>query len=121
MAYIVLISIIGSSLWVYIDALRIGVHKTGDAPKTLRLHVDMEPVDWLISCLLLWAIAFPVYLFKRRGFIKRFCPLRSRSILPPSEPVEYFYEQLRNLSRLKSEGRISDEEFCLRRREVLGL
>lgn len=55
-----IIVILGTSIWVFIDARNIGVKKgliTGIA--------NMSPVMWLISCLFLWIIAFPIYLIKR--------------------------------------------------------
>lgn len=57
--------ILCSSIWVFIDAKNIGVKKglvTGMA--------DMGPVMWLVGCLLLWIVAFPLYLIKRPDFIK---------------------------------------------------
>jgi hypothetical protein len=121
MGFAILASIIGTSLWVYFDARWIGVYRTGEPHKVFQLSLDMEPVDWLISCLLLWVVAFPAYLLKRPGFIKQFPKSRARSTPPPVEPVEYFYEQLRNLSKLRQEGHITEKEFSLKRKEVLGL
>jgi len=57
--------IISTSIWVFIDAKKIGVKKgliTGIA--------DMNPGMWLVACLLLWIVAFPIYLFKRSTFKK---------------------------------------------------
>lgn len=120
MGFAFLAAIIGTSLWVYFDAKWIGVYRTGEPHKLWQLSLDMEPVDWLISCVLLWGVAFPAYLVKRPGFIKRFHKKRTRST-PPTEPVEYFYEQLRTLSKLRQQGLITDKEFSLKRKEVLGL
>lgn len=113
--------ILSSSIWVYFDANKLGVRATGEKPKRFRFHADMEPVDWAVAFLLLWFIAFPAYLVLRRGYAKKFKQLRSCAALPPREPVEYFYEQIRNLSKLKSKGLITEEEFSLKRKEVLGL
>lgn len=60
-----LLLVVGTSIWVYFDAKNIGVKKglvTGLA--------DLNPGGWLIVCLLLWFIAFPVYLIKR-GDLKK--------------------------------------------------
>ena len=121
MGIVILAAIVATSLWVYLDARWIGVYCTGEPRRLLHLSLDMEPVDWLISCLLLWAIAFPAYLCKRREFLKRFHQMRSPKTSPPVAPVEYFYEQLQNLSKLRKQGLITDKEASLKRKEVLGL
>jgi hypothetical protein len=59
------IVIIATSIWVFVDAKKIGVRKgliTGIA--------NMNPGTWLIACLFLWIISFPIYLIKRSDFIK---------------------------------------------------
>lgn len=121
MTFIFCTLIISTSIWVYFDANRLGVRATGAKPRWFHFHADMEPVDWVVSFLLLWFVAFPAYLILRPGYSRQFRRLRERSNLPPTAPVEYFYEQIRNLSALKSEGVITEEEFSLKRREVLGL
>jgi hypothetical protein len=121
MGFVILASIIGTSLWVYFDAKWIGIYRTGEPHRIFELSLDMEPVDWLISCVLLWLVAFPAYLLKRPGFIKKFHRTHSSLTPPPVEPVEYFYEQLRNLSKLRQQGLITEKEFSLKRKEVLGL
>ena len=121
MPFIFCALIVATSIWVYFDANRLGVRATGAKPRWFRLHADMEPVDWAVSFLLLWFIALPAYLILRPRYAREFRRLRERSNLPPTEPVEYFYEQIRKLSTLKSEGVITEEEFSLKRREVLGL
>ena len=57
------ILIIGTSIWVLVDAKTIGVKKgqiTGIA--------NMGPVSWFFGCLFLWILAFPLYLAKRPEF-----------------------------------------------------
>lgn len=52
--------VIVTSIWVFVDARKIGVRKglvTGLA--------DLSPAGWLVACLLLWVVAFPLYLVKR--------------------------------------------------------
>ncbi len=112
--------ILSTGIWVYFDATRLGVRATGEKPKRFHFHADMEPVDWTVAFLLLWFIACPAYLILRPGYVKKYQQRRSTT-LPPRQPVEYFYEQIRNLSKLKSKGLISEEEFSLKRKEVLGL
>ncbi|HVV70284.1 MAG TPA: SHOCT domain-containing protein [Verrucomicrobiae bacterium] len=113
--------IVSTSVWVYLDATRLGVRPSGAKPRWFSFHADMEPVDWAVSFLLLWFVAFPAYLLLRPKYVRDFRRVCKRSSPPRTEPVEYFYEQIRNLSTLKSKGLITEEEFSLRRREVLGL
>lgn len=54
----VTILIVVSALWVAFDAYRLGV-KRGSG------FSDMGPVGWCFACLLLWIVAFPMYLVKR--------------------------------------------------------
>ena len=57
--------VIGSSIWVFIDANSIGVKKG-----QIKGVADMGAGGWLLACLLLWIIAFPLYLSKRSEFIR---------------------------------------------------
>lgn len=59
------IVVIVTSIWVYFDAKKIGI-KRGQ----IKGVANMGPVAWLIICLGLWIIAFPVYLIKRPQFKK---------------------------------------------------
>jgi len=121
MPFIFCVLIVVTSIWVYFDANRLGVRATGARPKWFRFHADMEPIDWAISFLLLWFIALPAYFMLRPRYVRDFRQLCKLSTAPRDERVEYFYEQIRNLSTLKSKGVITEEEFSLKRREVLGL
>jgi hypothetical protein len=63
MASFVWLLMIGTSLWVLQDSQEIGVRKgqvTGLA--------DMGPWGWFWACLLLWIVAFPLYLATRNDF-----------------------------------------------------
>lgn len=67
-----------SSFWVFVDASAIGAKKG-----TVGGAADMSPFGWLAACLLLWIIAFPLYL-ARRGEIARVNkqPVQAPRILP---------------------------------------
>jgi hypothetical protein len=123
---LILLIVIGTSIWVYFDARNIGVKKSGEKAKSGKLSVDMGPLGWGICCLLLWIIAFPVYLFKRPGFKKRF-QATSASAPPIPVPVaagsqpQDFDQQLRRLAKLKEDGIISAEEFDQKKKALLGL
>ena len=56
--------IIGTSIWVAIDASRIGARKG-----LVKGLADIGPAGWFFCCLLIWIIGFPVYLAKRSQII----------------------------------------------------
>jgi hypothetical protein len=53
--------IIPSSLWVFLDA-----HSIGARRGLVRGLANLAPAGWLLSSLLLWIVAFPVYCFNRQ-------------------------------------------------------
>ena len=59
------IIVIGTSIWVWMDAKSIGVKKG-----QVQGLADLGPTGWLFACLLLWIVAFPIYLAKRDEFKK---------------------------------------------------
>jgi hypothetical protein len=122
---LVLLVVLGTSVWVYFDATKIGLRKTGEKAKTGKFHVDMGPVGWMVCCLLLWIVAFPAYILLRPGYTRKFQPVRESASPIPCSPqanqLRDFDEQLRKLAKLKSEGLVSEEEFGLKKKELLGL
>lgn len=60
MADLILIVVIASSIWVYFDAKGIGARKG-----LVSGLADLGPGGWFAATLLLWIIAFPIYLAKR--------------------------------------------------------
>jgi hypothetical protein len=98
-AEIVWIIVIGSAIWVGIDASTHGVRKglTSGA-------FDMGPMGWFLACLLLWIVAFPAYVAKRAqlhsaatssavsnpvqpNVIGRYCTMCGRAA--PAPPAKY--------------------------------
>jgi len=60
---IVYLLVIGSSIWVVVDAKSIGV-KRGQ----IKGIANMGPWGWFVACLLFWILGFPLYLSKRSEF-----------------------------------------------------
>ena len=60
---IILLIILTTSIWVLIDAKNLGVKKG-----LIKGIGNMGPWGWFIVCLLIWIIAFPIYLFKRSEY-----------------------------------------------------
>ncbi len=56
--------VLGTSIWVWVDASSIGARKG-----LVKGVADMGPFAWFLCSLLLWIVAFPIYLAKR-GAIK---------------------------------------------------
>ena len=118
---LILLIVIGSSIWVFFDARSIGVKKSNEKAQTGKVQMDMGPTGWAVCTLLLWIIAFPIYLYKRPGFKKRFQPASiAASPIPVSQPQD-FDQQLRRLAKLKEDGIISAEEFEQKKKALLGL
>ena len=112
---VLLIVVIGSSIWVFADAKSIGVRKG-----QLKGVCDMGPVGWFFASLGLWIIGFPMYL-ANRSELKR---INRKSVSPAaaSQPdSQDFEQQLIKLARLKESGVLSEEEFTAKKKVILGL
>lgn len=91
MESIVILVVIGTSIWVLCDAISIGVKKG-----QVKGFGDMGPVGWFFACLLLWIVGFPLYLAKRSEF--KIAQQRETSIgernfaapLPPPPPATFY-------------------------------
>lgn len=62
--FIVLI-LLGTTVWVGIDASNLGVRRGRLAGSAL----DMSVGAWVVCCLLLWIVAFPCYLVARGRYV----------------------------------------------------
>ena len=58
--------IIGTSIWVLVDAQQIGI-KRGQLGGGF---LDMTPGGWFFLCLLLCIVGFPLYLAKRPEYVR---------------------------------------------------
>jgi hypothetical protein len=56
----VFLVVLGSSIWVYFDAKNIGARNGLGSG-----FLDMGPCGWFVACILLWIVAFPIYLAVR--------------------------------------------------------
>ena len=98
MESIILLIIIGTSIWVLIDAKSIGVEKG-----TVKGVANMGPWGWFFCCLLLWIIAFPLYLGNRGKFKQ----VNSALAKSDEDPIAL----LEKLKKLRDKGTISKTEF----------
>ena len=63
MESLILLLIIGTSIWVFFDARTIGVKKG-----MVKGLANLGPTGWLQASLFLWIVAFPLYIAKRGEF-----------------------------------------------------
>lgn len=63
-AGLIVLVIVGTTVWVYADAKQIGVR-----PGMLSGTLDAGPVGWAVACLLLWIVFFPLYLATRPKYV----------------------------------------------------
>lgn len=59
---IIFLLVVGSAIWVYFDAMKIGASRDKRGG-----FLAMGPVGWALCVALLWIVAFPLYLFQRSG------------------------------------------------------
>ncbi len=60
-AFLVWSVVIGTSIWVWVDAKSIGVERG-----QLKGLADMTPLEWFGCCLILWPVGVLFYLAKRQ-------------------------------------------------------
>ena len=65
MDQLIIIVIVATSIWVFVDAKGIGARKG-----LQKGFFDLGPFGWFATCLLLWIVGFPVYLAKRSDIKK---------------------------------------------------
>jgi hypothetical protein len=64
--FIFLLGIVGSSIWVAIDASKLGARRGALGGGML----DMGVASWTICCLIVWIVSFPCYLVARSKLIE---------------------------------------------------
>jgi hypothetical protein len=126
--------IIGTSIWVAIDASNIGARRG-----LIKGLGNMGPAGWFFCCLLIWIIGFPVYLAKRSE-IKAAAdstkaPIPTLTQYPPpaagyanrpaqgqpglQEGVTSKADELTKLDELRRSGVLSEEEFASQKVKLL--
>lgn len=119
---IVWLVVIGTSLWVLFDAHALGV----TSGSLNGGFFDMSPAGWFLASLILWIVAFPVYLSKR-GEYKRLKAASAEvggssqgaAAVTGVSGLADSITQLERLAQLKDKGIISEDEFTAKKRELL--
>lgn len=71
-AAVVVIGIVvfGTSVWVLIDANRLGMKSAGNVRQERWNVLEKDPAVWFLLCLLLWIVGYPMYLTARAKFLR---------------------------------------------------
>ena len=105
---IIVLVVIGTSIWVLVDAKSIGVKKG-----QVKGMGDLGPWGWFFVCLLLWIVGFPFYLAKR-GEFKRINANNQENTQDDS------LASLEKLAEMKDKGILTEDEFNSKKKEILG-
>ena len=82
MGALVLLVVLGTSIWVAVDASTIGVKKG-----QLKGVADMGVAGWFFTCLFLWILGFPFYLAKREELKRINQELRKNPVMKSGESL----------------------------------
>jgi hypothetical protein len=114
---------IGTSVWVGVDASSLQVKRTGSG------FLDMSALGWLFACLLIWIIAFPLYLSKRpeykrarngnAGFPQASMTGPLSITGPSARPADAKLDELRKLGELRDAGVLDQTEFATMKASLL--
>ena len=110
---IILLFIIGTSIWVLFDAKKIGVKKG-----QIKGMGNLGPWGWFFVCLLLWIIGFPFYLAKRAEYKK--INAKDNSKIDKGQAESDYIPKLEKLAEMKDKGILTEEEFNMKKKELLG-
>jgi len=109
--------VIGTSLWVLVDAKTIGVRKG-----QIRGAGDMGPWGWFFVCLLLWIVGFPFYLAKRGEYKKvNAVPPPLPVNAPPARGQDDSIDRLERLAQLRDKGVLTEAEFQAKKSQLLAV
>jgi hypothetical protein len=115
MSFIILLIVVGTSVWVYSDATAIGVNEKKS------FFNPGKPLAWALHCLFLWIVFFPIYLGKRAEFKKVYSPAQPHTEQKPQSFGSDSISQLEKYAALKDKGHISEEEYAKKKKELLEL
>ncbi len=136
MGFLILLLVVGTTIWVGVDAHKLGVRR-GSLPGSF---CDLSVASWVICCLLLWVLVFPLYLVIRPRYVAAQHPRWPLSHGPTSSPPSYAagwpastsmggspgpvavggrIAKLQQLDQLRQTGALTAEEFAMLKADVL--
>jgi len=93
-----------------------------------RVPIDSKPYStnngawaWFGSCVLLWIVAFPYYFYRRSVVLRERRQTAAPPIAPAAASMPDVEQELRKLARLKQEGLISDADYDVKKKQLLGV
>lgn len=104
--------VLGTSAWVFFDSSAMQRHR-----QPVQGAFTMRPAIWFAACLLCWAVFFPAYLWKRRVHKRLIAMPADEAPAVPSDPD--LITQLGALADQHSEGRLTIEEFTVRKQALV--
>jgi hypothetical protein len=114
---LVLLLVVGSAVWAAWDSsqIRLRDYKSG---------FSNEPVGIALGILLIWIVAFPVYLSKRYRISQGTLPRRQWAPPPEGMRVGFAHaetstSELERLAELRGRGVLTEEEFSAAKGRVL--
>jgi hypothetical protein len=116
---LLLLIVIGTSIWVGFDAQKNKISTSNTKPYSLNTGA----VVWAGFCLLFWIITFPVYLYRRNKVLsaRRPSSVPTATASNSAAPVMDLDQQLRQLAKLKADGIITEEDFERKKKALLAL
>jgi len=110
---IVILLVLGTSIWAAVDASSIGAGKVASD----RWTVNTSPGQWFFLCLLVWIVFFPLYLVKRSGI--RGAVAASQGTRQLASGVNSKADELAKLDALRQSGVLSQAEFDAEKAKLL--
>ncbi|MDP8224346.1 MAG: SHOCT domain-containing protein [Candidatus Lernaella stagnicola] len=108
--YLIAVIVFGTTIWVGFDA------------KANKITVTDKPysgnngaVAWVLSCLFLWIVCFPLYLSKRSK------QLAARTAPAKTPPAGVAKQELADIKQLLDDDLITVEDYEAKKRQLLGL
>lgn len=115
---IIPIIVILTSIWVFIDAKKIGVQKG-----QIEGMGNLNPIGWLVACLMLWIVSFPFYLAKRGEYKRINSSKAQKATIVSTQAIASgdLLTQLDKLAQLRDRGVLTDEEFNVQKQKLLNV
>lgn len=112
-AQLVWLVVTATSVWVAYDAHNNQIPVIAKRPYQ---PVSNGWMRWLLSCLLLWIIAFPMYLVRRSGVFAGQKPATAQPVTATGKDIE---SELRRFKKLLDDGLITEDEWNRRKSQIL--